>query len=91
MCLYRDDHAAKGVTRKEVGMTEIIDASGLSCPQPVLMTLNKIKTLSKGEVEILVDTDTSKENVRRAAESQGWTVAQVSPSGIGYKILIKKE
>jgi len=55
------------------------------------MTLNKIKTLSRGEVEILVDTDTSKENVRRAAESQGWTVAQVSPSGIGYKILIKKE
>jgi tRNA 2-thiouridine synthesizing protein A len=72
-------------------MTEIIDASGLSCPQPVLMTLNKLKTLSKGEIQIVVDTDTSKENVSRAAESQGWTVEQVIPSGIGYKILIKKE
>lgn len=72
-------------------MAEIVDASGLSCPQPVLMTLNKIKTLGKGEVEVLVDTDTSKENVSRAAESQGWTVIEVSQSGTGYKVFIKKE
>jgi tRNA 2-thiouridine synthesizing protein A len=71
-------------------MAEIVDASGLSCPQPVLMTLNKIKDLNKGEIEVLVDTDTSKENVSRAAESQGWQVADVIESGTGYKILIKK-
>ncbi len=72
-------------------MPEIVDASGLSCPQPVLMTLNKIKVLNKGEIEVLVDTDTSKENVSRAAQSQGWEVAGVTESGGGYKILIKKE
>jgi tRNA 2-thiouridine synthesizing protein A len=71
-------------------MAEIVDASGLSCPQPVLMTLNKIKDLNKGEIEVLVDTDTSKENVSRAAESQGWEVADISESGTGYKILIRK-
>ncbi len=72
-------------------MAEIVDASGLSCPQPVLMTLNKIKALSKGEIRVLVDTDTSKENVSRAAQSQGWEVADVTELGGGYKILIKKE
>jgi tRNA 2-thiouridine synthesizing protein A len=72
-------------------MTEIVDASGLSCPQPVLMILNKIKALNKGEIEVYVDTDTSKENVSRAAQSQGWEVADVTESGGGYKILIKKE
>jgi TusA-related sulfurtransferase len=72
-------------------MVEIVDASGLSCPQPVLMTLSKIKSLNKGEIEVLVDTDTSKENVRRAAESQGWKVAEITESGTGYKVLIKKE
>ena len=72
-------------------MAEIVDASGLSCPQPVLMTLNKIKVLNKGEIEVLVDTDTSMENVSRAAQSQGWEVAGVTESGGGYKILIKKE
>jgi TusA-related sulfurtransferase len=72
-------------------MVEIVDASGLSCPQPVLMALSKIKSLNKGEIEVLVDTDTSKENVRRAAESQGWKVAEITESGTGYKVLIKKE
>lgn len=72
-------------------MPEIVDASGLSCPQPVLMTLNKIKGLDKGEIEVLVDTDTSKENVSRAAQSQGWEVAEVTEAGTGYRVLIKKE
>jgi TusA-related sulfurtransferase len=85
------DHETKGLTRKEITMAEIVDASGLSCPQPVLMTLNRIRDLNKGEIEVLVDTDTSKENVSRAAESQGWEVAGVAESGTGYKILIKKE
>lgn len=72
-------------------MAEIVDASGLSCPQPVLMTLNKIKAINKGKIEVFVDTETSKENVSRAAQSQGWEVADVTESGGGYKILIKKE
>jgi tRNA 2-thiouridine synthesizing protein A len=72
-------------------MPEIVDASGLSCPQPVLMTLDKIKALSKGEIQVLVDTDTSKENVTRAAQSQGWEVAEITESDAGYRLLIKKE
>lgn len=72
-------------------MAEIVDASGLACPQPVLITLNKIKELRTGEVEVLVDTETSKENVCRAAESQGWDVAEMRQSDTGYKILIRKE
>ena len=72
-------------------MAEIVDASGLSCPQPVLMTLNKIQSLGTGEVEVLVDTVTSRENVSRAAESQGWTVSEVNQTGNGYKILIRKD
>ena len=52
-------------------MSTIVDARGLSCPQPVLLTLNEIKKVNKGEIVILVDTDTSKENVSRAATTQG--------------------
>lgn len=72
-------------------MPEIVDASGLSCPQPVIMTLNRIKGLNKGEIEVLVDTDTSRENVSRAAQSQGWEVAEITESGGGYKVLIRRE
>jgi TusA-related sulfurtransferase len=72
-------------------MSNIIDARGLSCPQPVLLTLNEIKKISRGEIVIFVDTDTSKENVSRAAATQGWIVKSIEPEGIGYKISICKE
>ena len=72
-------------------MSVIVDAGGLSCPQPVLMTLDKIKEMGKGEIIIKVDTDTSKENVSRAAQSQGWEVADIQENETGYTLTIKKE
>ena len=72
-------------------MSVIVDARGLSCPQPVLMTLDKIKEMGKGEIIIKVDTDTSKENVSRAAQSQGWDVANIQEHETGYTLTIKKE
>jgi TusA-related sulfurtransferase len=72
-------------------MGTVVDARGLSCPQPVLMTLGEIKKLGKGEIEVLVDTDTSKENVSRAAESQGWKVQDIRGEGEGYRIEIRKD
>ncbi|MFP3928301.1 MAG: sulfurtransferase TusA family protein [Desulfobacteraceae bacterium] len=71
-------------------MSQIVDARGLSCPQPVLMTLDEIKRQAKGEIEILVDTDTSKENVSRAAQSQGWRIIEVSEEEGGYRVSIRK-
>jgi tRNA 2-thiouridine synthesizing protein A len=72
-------------------MSTTVDARGFSCPQPVLMTLDEIKKADQGEILILVDTDTSKENVSRAAMSQGWQVNQVLEEGGGYRITISKE
>ena len=72
-------------------MSTTIDARGLSCPQPVLMTLDNIKKQNSGEMEILVDTETSKENVSRAVESQGWQVKDVTEDGEGYRITILKD
>lgn len=72
-------------------MSAIVDARGLSCPQPVLLTLNEIKKVKKGEIVILVDTDTSKENVSRAASTQGWHVRSVESEGAGYCISISKD
>ena len=72
-------------------MAATVDARGLSCPQPVLMTLDEIKKGNEKEIIVLVDTDTSKENVTRAAESQGCEVSEVSPEGEGYRITLTKE
>jgi len=72
-------------------MSVIVDARGLSCPQPVLLTVNEIKKVKKGEIVVLVDTDTSKENVSRIAVSQGWTLKGVEPDGTGYRVSIAKD
>jgi len=72
-------------------MSSIVDARGLSCPQPVLMTLNEIKHVNRGEIVVMVDTDTSMENVSRAAKTQGWQVVDTQEEGEGYRITIKKE
>ncbi len=72
-------------------MSTIVDARGLSCPQPVLMTLEEAQRLKKGEIEVLVDTDTSRENVSRAAASKKWQVQDIWEEGEGYRIKIKKE
>ena len=67
-------------------MSIIVDAGGLSCPQPVLMTLNKIKEIQRGEILIKVDTDTSKENVSRAAKS-----SRLNVSINGQQITVNKD
>jgi len=72
-------------------MTTTVDARGFSCPQPVLMTMEGMKKTGRGEILILVDTDTSKENVSRAASTQGWQVKDVQPEGEGYRITIGKD
>ena len=71
-------------------MSDQVDARGLSCPQPVLLTMEKLKTLNQGELVVLVDTDTSRENVSRAAASLGWQVKTVQPEGDEYRITLQK-
>ncbi len=71
-------------------MENIVDARGYSCPQPVLMAMAEIKKIAKGTIAILVDTDTAKENVARAAGSKGWNVNSIDKDGESYRITISK-
>ncbi len=53
-------------------MAEIVDARGLPCPQPVIMTRH---ALQKGDaVTTIVDNETAQRNVTRMAKKAGWTV-----------------
>lgn len=71
-------------------MSKIVDARGLSCPQPVLMTLDAIKSGSDGELEVIVDNMASRENVVRAAESKGWNVSDIKENADDTRIYIRK-
>lgn len=54
-------------------MTNIVDARGLSCPQPVMKAMAAIKA-GQLPIKVLVETVTSRENVRRMAENLGCRV-----------------
>jgi len=71
-------------------MVDKIDARGLSCPQPVILTNRKIKEMGKGVFEILVDTDTSRENISRLARQTGWQV-EVNRVDEEYRLVLRKE
>ena len=66
-----------------------VNASGLSCPQPVLMTKKALANLTSGRVEVLVDTATSRNNVSRFASNKGWQVSTEERDG-GYKVILVK-
>ncbi|MEW5899483.1 MAG: sulfurtransferase TusA family protein [Bacillota bacterium] len=59
-------------------MGKEIDARGLLCPEPVLMTRRELDKMSSGTLRVLVSTAAAKENVTRLAESKGWKVAVAS-------------
>jgi tRNA 2-thiouridine synthesizing protein A len=69
-------------------MTKVVDARGFSCPQPVIMTMRAIQE-GQFPIEVLVETVTSRENVRRASEKLGCQV-EVEEMGEEFKLTITK-
>jgi len=72
-------------------MSATVDARGLSCPQPVLMAVEKMQEMGAGDLLVLVDTDASKENVSRAAEAKGWQVQDIRSEGEEYHISLERK
>ncbi|HPD77116.1 MAG TPA: sulfurtransferase TusA family protein [Spirochaetota bacterium] len=70
-------------------MSDKIDARGLSCPQPVVLTQKAIKD-GKSNFEILVDTEVSRENVLRCLEKNNFNSA-VSEDGDTFIIKASKK
>lgn len=69
-------------------MKKIVDACGLSCPEPVL----KLKQVIDGtdEIELLVDSQVYVENCSRFAQSKGFRVSVKGGNG-QYTMTLTKE
>jgi len=77
-------------TMEETKMDDIktVDASGLSCPEPVILAR---KAIQQGQfpIRVLVDTGTSRDNVSRMAQSAGCKVAVEDTDG-GFILTLTK-
>lgn len=70
-------------------MSDRVDARGLSCPQPVVLTRNKMEEMGKGTFEVLVDTGTSRDNISRLAGNAGWSIS-VKEEGDEFVLTLRK-
>ena len=65
-----------------------IDARGLSCPEPIILISQAMKS-GENAYEIIVDNRVSRENVTRFAEHQGYAVS-VSEADGEFTLSIRK-
>lgn len=65
-----------------------IDARGVSCPQPVLMTKKALGENPSG-IEVLVDNSTARNNVERYAKNLGYKI-EIQGKDDNIKITIRK-
>lgn len=66
-----------------------VDARGVSCPQPVLLTKNAAKN-NPAEIQVLVDSNTAKSNVERFLKNSGYKNISLSSQGDDYVVTAKK-
>jgi selenium metabolism protein YedF len=73
-------------------MTDIVtvDARGLTCPQPVLETKRALEQSGNNHFRVLVDNETSRENVSRFARNQGCHV-ETRDYGEQFEITIARK
>jgi len=71
-------------------MSDPIDARGLSCPQPVMVTRKALREADGGEVIVLVDTMTQVQNCTRTAESLGWR-ASYAEKGDTFELTFERK
>jgi TusA-related sulfurtransferase len=69
---------------------QTIDARGLSCPQPALMTRQALQKAKQGTFEVLIDTTTALENITRLAKHLGWKLNVEIQSEGSYKMVLQK-
>ncbi len=61
-----------------------IDARGVKCPQPVIMTKKALEEIEEGQIISIVDDITAKENVSRLASSMNLEYAIDEKDGCYY-------
>ncbi len=66
-----------------------VDARGLSCPEPVMMTAEALKSHGNEDIKVLVSEPHCYKNVEKYAASQGRS-AEVHAVGSEFEVIIKK-
>lgn len=65
-----------------------VDVKGLSCPIPVVKTKQAMENNPKEKITVILDSNVSRENVSRLAESKKYSVKAEQASGEECKLVL---
>lgn len=70
-------------------MENVVDARGLKCPQPVILTKKALENMAEGTLVVIVDNEAAKSNVSNLASNKSCKV-EVESKGEDYHIVITR-
>ncbi|MDI6768903.1 MAG: sulfurtransferase TusA family protein [Anaerolineales bacterium] len=70
--------------------SNVVDARGLSCPEPAMLARQALLEAGQGIVIVLVDSVTSRDNVIRAGKLAGWQSAIEQQTNGIYRLTLTK-
>ncbi|HOM70394.1 MAG TPA: sulfurtransferase TusA family protein [Smithellaceae bacterium] len=65
-----------------------VDVKGLSCPIPVVKTKQAMENNPKDTITVILDSNVSRENISRLAESKKYSVKVEQISGEESKLIL---
>lgn len=68
----------------------ILDYTGLKCPQPVINTKKYFDAIDSGEAEVIVDNEVAKNNISKFCNSNNLAYEAIEKDGL-YHIKVTKE
>lgn len=71
-------------------MKKIIDARGLACPKPVILTKKGIEAIEEGVITTIVDNEIAKDNLSKLAKSMGLEYKVEEDVEGNYEVTISK-
>ena len=71
-------------------MKKIIDAKGLACPKPVILTKKEIESTEEGIIKTIVDNEIAKDNLSKLAKSMGLEYKVDQDVDGNYEVSINK-
>lgn len=67
-----------------------LDARGLSCPEPAMLTREALLALGSGALIVLTDSYTSRTNIERTGKLAGWKAEITQDADDTYRITLTK-
>jgi TusA-related sulfurtransferase len=67
-----------------------VDARGLVCPEPVILSKKALSDIEQGDVIVQVDSEVAKENIARMAKHEGCAVAIREHGKQGFELHLTK-